>query len=167
MKDAWILVDADGRECGRGEGPPGQHAHGERVIWCDDRAAVDAHPLAVNSREREQADAALTELAAQNRAQAFALKTLSARAYLREVPEAPGMQYLADCIDPELYPELYEEYWNTYDQVPWTPHELARRISAKAAAASGSESALRRAKLLAEARLAQPIPTADESEIAH
>jgi|GEM_PF-2181120 len=162
MKDGWILIDPNGVECGRGTGPTGPVPDGVTVVWLDTRADVDDHPMVVDKREREAAENTLTQQQVADRAQAFALKTICARAFLREVIEVPGMESLADCIDPDLYPDLYTEYWRTYLQTPWTPHELARKIVARAEAVMISEAALREQRLNAEHRLMRVRPTLDE-----
>ena len=157
MMKGWVLYDGDGKCIGRGTGAT--QARGDESLVYSDDYVNDPDVLAIDS---DMADMeAIMEVNGSDRAAIFEEKARIAKLYLDELKEELPYddKYV---IDYDRYPTLYDEYWLTYDLVPWTPVELATKIvdtfnakkeSGEFQTASQQEAERRRAKLLAELSL--------------
>ena len=145
------IIRKNGKVVGTAFGHVSQH-EGETVDFVDLDSEIEADEPVKRRRGCIHAQNRLADCKAANRAQAFALKTLTARQFIKDdPPELPVDD--PDVIDAELYPELYDEYWATYRFSPMTAKELATSINSRAATESLAESRRREIILISEATI--------------
>ena len=153
----WILYNADGKCIGRGDGETTAR-DGETLVYSND---LDIEPDVLEVVSNIDAMGDIMDVNGADRSAIFEEKSRIAKLYLDELKEALPHDD-KNVIDYDRYPTLYDEYWLTYDLVPWTPVELATKIvdtfnakkeSGEFQTASQQEAERRRAKLLAELSL--------------
>lgn len=149
MKNYHVICNAEGKIVSYGHGTPIEMHESWTIEWFDTEDEMEAHDCVQRDRTLVAAIKSLQPILDIDRTQAKIAKATQAAAFLIENPEPTMAKDDVGVIDQALYPDLYYEYWNTFDQVVWTPHELAELICEKAKNAS-SEGELRRAKLIAE-----------------
>lgn len=150
--DGWLEVTESGEIVGSGTGycvpQPGNVLIPKPVVADD----LDYSHHRAWDRSRDT----LLTLALRDRN--FLAKYDCAVSYLALVPGGSTKAEQEALLDEVNHVEMYDEYWNTYNLVPWTPVELAEAIisrhvednNAQRLARSLAEAELRREKLMAE-----------------
>lgn len=155
----WTLYNAEGEVIGAGDGEIFPQ-DGELLVYDADDSNLSTLEAELEATDSVYKANSLSDDALLEKKYYSAIKYLSEN--VRPLPfDDPSV------IDPIEYPILYDEYWGTYDLVPWTPSELAAQIvknfQEKIAAGtyktpSMKEADRRRKKLLAEKKLAELPP---------
>lgn len=116
----------------------------ESMVLCDD-LTVDAEVIA--HKRKQAAERTLERIA--THARPLTQKYECAIAYLEHLANKPESLDDSERTDLAMFPEIYDEYYYTYDKVPWSPAELCQLIVEKheqAKAATRSSASLREAK---------------------
>ena len=157
--DHYTILTSEGKVARTGYGPvPAmRNLENYQVLHNATKEEIENRQEVINGRAVIKANCDLGAVKQENRSDAFALKKLAAKQFLRDVPEIIPTPDLAACLvllNHDEYEEIHDEYEATHhligDTSPW---DLSRAIVSRAKASFITEVQRRVTILEAEASL--------------